>query len=340
MRTGTRATLTFNLLLEEDPTPVAGGPVEQAASLLKDHFSTPVRRTYERESHLPARLAFLLDHEYSERSLRSGKLKGTDAKRVALLGAAADAAGCEWVLAATEIQETWKAIPDTSYRRYGYDDYDDAFPDETDPDDEPDFADLDELIDGSTILTWWSDPKATGEIRLTLGDDEVCAVTPSRLLKPYASEYEGYMGNYGNTVDRWYRRAAVVLWPREHGFRTRAEANPSWALHTIFTSIADGDIERARDEALALTQVWRPGDDALATALRVAHGVDDATIATAILEPFSLTLLTAGRRRGSRRALGPLPGGFGGQRCATAGRGSAGTATFRYANGLSANSRR
>ena len=294
VRTGTRVTLTFNLLLEAAPAPVAEGPVEQAASLLGRHFSTPVRRYYDDDSHLPARLAFLLDHEYSERSLRSGKLKGTDAERVALLGAAADAAGCEWVLAATEIQETWNAIPDTSYGRFRYDDYDDAFPDETDPDDEPDFADLDELIDGNTVLTWWSDSRAKGEIRLSLQSEEVCAVTPSRLLKPYASEYEGYMGNYGNTVDRWYRRAAVVLWPREKGFRNRAEANPSWALDTIFTSIADGDVVRARDEALALTQVWRPGDDALATALRVAHGVDDATIATAVLEPFSLTLLTAG----------------------------------------------
>ncbi|HMQ65127.1 MAG TPA: 2OG-Fe(II) oxygenase [Arachnia sp.] len=293
VRTGTRVTLTFNLLLESDPTPVAGGPVEQAASLLAHHFSTPVRRPYEKESHLPARLAFLLDHEYSERGLSAGKLKGTDAERVALLGAAADAAGCEWVLAATEIQETWNAIPDTSYRPYGYDDYDDPFGEETDPDDEPDFDDLDQLIDGSTVLTWWSDPKAKGEIGLSLENDEVCAVTPSRLLKPYSSEYEGYMGNYGNTVDRWYRRAAVVLWPRENGFRNRAEANPSWALDTVVSSIADGDLERAREDALTLTQVWRPSDDALATALLVAHGVDDATIATAVLEPFSLTLLTA-----------------------------------------------
>ena len=33
-------------------------------------------------------------------------------------------------------------------------------------------------------------------------------------LTPYASEYEGYMGNYGNTMDRWYRRAALVVWPQ------------------------------------------------------------------------------------------------------------------------------
>lgn len=33
-------------------------------------------------------------------------------------------------------------------------------------------------------------------------DHEVCATTPSKALEPYESEYEGYMGNYGNTLDR------------------------------------------------------------------------------------------------------------------------------------------
>ncbi len=38
-----------------------------------------------------------------------------------------------------------------------------------------------------------------------------CASTPTGDLKPYESEYEGYMGNWGTTLDRWYRRAAVVV---------------------------------------------------------------------------------------------------------------------------------
>jgi hypothetical protein len=52
----------------------------------------------------------------------------------------------------------------------------------------------------------------------------VCAITPNVNLEPYQSEYEGYMGNYGNTLDRWYRRAAVVVWPRDRAFAARAEA--------------------------------------------------------------------------------------------------------------------
>jgi hypothetical protein len=50
----------------------------------------------------------------------------------------------------------------------------------------------------------------------------VCASPETGDLTPYSSEYEGYMGNWGNTLDRWYRRAAVVVWPREQAFANRA----------------------------------------------------------------------------------------------------------------------
>jgi hypothetical protein len=62
-------------------------------------------------------------------------------------------------------------------------------------------------------------------ISLHVPDSEVCATISSVELTPYESEYEGYMGNYGNTMDRWYRRAALVVWPRERAFTARAEAS-------------------------------------------------------------------------------------------------------------------
>jgi hypothetical protein len=35
--------------------------------------------------------------------------------------------------------------------------------------------------------------------------------------KPTSKEFEGYTGNEGNTLDRWYHRSAIVLWHREGG---------------------------------------------------------------------------------------------------------------------------
>lgn len=101
------------------------------------------------------------------------------------------------------------------------------------------------------------------------------------------------MGNYGNTVERWYRRAAVLVWPTDAGFGMRAEASPGWAIGRIRTSLAKGDVEVAREEARALVGGWgSPAPDLLAPALEVARGVDDAGLAAELLAPFHLQLLT------------------------------------------------
>lgn len=80
---------------------------------------------------------------------------------------------------------------------------------------------LSDTIDDEITLGWWTAPDGTGgeEISLRVQDYEVCTSTANADLTPYDSQYEGYMGNYGNTLDRWYRRAAVVVWPRERAFR-------------------------------------------------------------------------------------------------------------------------
>lgn len=312
VRTGHRITLTFNVLLEGAPTGTDGteGPVEQAAALLRAHFSTPITRPYGTRRDVPARLALLLDHEYSRRGLVADRLKGEDARRGELVRAAAEVAGCEAILAQTEIQQTWEAAFDShdgygpyGYGPYGYDgddeeDEDDGYDGYEDfEDDEPD-ADahgVSHLLDDSVALTWWADPASTGEVHLDLATHEVCAVTPSRDLTPYSSEFQGYMGNYGNTVDRWYRRAALVIWPKEQGFTLRAEASPGWALDAILSSLARGDQERARGEATGLAAAWGRAASAelLSPALEVAAGVEDPEVALAVLAPFSPHAMTA-----------------------------------------------
>ncbi|UCM88859.1 hypothetical protein [Streptomyces marincola] len=147
------------------------------------------------------------------------------------------------MLALAEVKETWDAWPsggspwdDDYYGSYHEDGDDDGEDDDTgggagvDPDD----YELNELIDDEITLSWWTGPDGTGgePISLHVRDHEVCAATPSAALTPHSSEYEGYMGNYGNTLDRWYRRAAVVVWPRDRAFAARAEALPGRAART------------------------------------------------------------------------------------------------------------
>src|SRR5215469_16594112 len=112
VRTGYRVTFTCNLLLDADPVgEVPVKPSAEAARYLTEHFTTRVSRWKGDDRELPIRLVYLLDHQYSQRGLSWGRLKGADAERAALLRAAAEDAGCEAVLALTEIKETWDTEP-------------------------------------------------------------------------------------------------------------------------------------------------------------------------------------------------------------------------------------
>jgi predicted 2-oxoglutarate/Fe(II)-dependent dioxygenase YbiX len=229
VKTGNRITLTYNLLLKGDTGAAAVSRMAgELAAHLDEHFSTPIELPYGRgEADPPTRLAYLLDHEYTARGLSWTRLKGSDADRVALLRAAAGKADCEVALALADIKETWDASD--SGDAAPWDDYYDNDDDEGDEDSAPDDGKyvLQDLLDSTITLSHWIGPEngEPEEIKLDLRDTEVSATTASAELAPYASEYEGYMGNYGNTLDRWYRRAALVVWPRDQAFANRAQAS-------------------------------------------------------------------------------------------------------------------
>src|SRR5271166_6574236 len=296
VKSGYRVTLTLNLLADGEAGAQGAGPVADLAHCLTEHFTTPaVRRYGGADLGPPNRLVYLLDHEYTQRGLNWNRLKGVDAERAALLHAAAERAGYQAVLALAEVKETWDAWPSDEDPWDDYDYYDDE-----DEDDEEDYDgasrdrgsdhddyQLNDLIDDEITLGWWTSPDGTGgePVSLHIPDSEVCATTPSVNLTPYQSEYEGYMGNYGNTLDRWYRRAAVVVWPRDRAFAARAEAGSQWALSELRTRIEAGDREGARAAAESLAPFWKniaSQAGLLDTALHVAAGLDGGDAAGAV----------------------------------------------------------
>ena len=310
---GYRITLTYNLLLHGDTSRPAGdgGTAAELADLLREHFSTPVPRYYRGPAaDPPNRLVYLLDHEYTPRGLNWRRLKGADASRVALLRTAADKAGCEAVLALADIKTTHSAFKDDD-DDYGYERWDDDYDEDEDDDEYSDGAsdseyDIQELVDSEVTLTHWTGPDGTRlqEISLHVDGDEVCASTQTGDLEPFSSEYEGYMGNWGNTLDRWYHRAAVVVWPRDQAFANRAETSPAWALDELAAMASAGGVPGAQAAAATLEPFW---DGALRTrtpeerggvsgllgkALRAADAVADAETAAMLLHPFRIENLT------------------------------------------------
>jgi hypothetical protein len=97
-------------------------------------------------------------------------------------------------------------------------------------------------------------------------------------------------------VDRWCRRAAIVLWPRRWAFAVRAEASPGWALDRLADMVKADEVARAREGAVTLASFWtRVAGDAplLGKSLTVARDLDEPGVATMLLAPFRAEMLTA-----------------------------------------------
>jgi hypothetical protein len=228
-------------------------------------------------------------------------LKGADVRRVSLLRAAAGHAGCEAILALADIKTTHSAF--AADEGYGYQNWYDEYGEDDDTYSDGESGSegeyhIQELIDSEVTLTHWTGPEGTRleETSLYVDRKEVCASTSMGDLTPYSSEYEGYMGNWGNTLDRWYHRAAVIVWPREQAFANRAESSPAWALDKIAAMESAGDVPGARNAAATLAPFW---DTALAgrtpdrgrifgLALRAADAVSDAQTAAMLLHPLRI----------------------------------------------------
>ncbi|TQC42516.1 2OG-Fe(II) oxygenase [Rhodococcus sp. WS4] len=311
VRSGHRVVLTYNLMLAEDdagPARPVPGVDAALAVLLGNHFQTPIRsRWRDAEGSAPNRLVYLLDHQYTERGLSWTRLKGGDAVRAAALRGAADRADCDVAVGLADVHETWSCTDeewDGWHDRRGWTDLDDADEDDADEwaDSPPDSDayELGELLDSGITVDSCIDPSGAAAEPLVarIDDTEVCATTPSVQLEPYESEYEGYMGNYGNTMDRWYRRAAVLIWPRVRAFEVHAEASPGWALSRLADHIRAGDVATARTLAATLEPFWDATargtrePDVVASALRVAADLDRADVAAMLLRPLRLESLT------------------------------------------------
>jgi len=192
---GWRVALTFDLVL---PAEAARPAVPAGLQTALEHG---LRQQFALDSDAPsmAPWVLLLDHEYTEHGLRWPLLKGDDRWRVAALRAAAEALGLRLHLALAELHQTWSAepAPRSRWSRHG---------DEDDPQ-------RGELIDESLSLDFWVDehdqvgPRSSLSVRL----DDTTSFTETGSAHLVDEQYEGYMGNYGDTLDYWYRRAALVI---------------------------------------------------------------------------------------------------------------------------------
>ena len=172
-----------------------------------------------------------LEHGYTRDGLTLDKLKGVDRARAEVLFEAAEQAGCIAHLALITLWQLGDVDYDHSYdsrrrRKYGsrYDDDHDE-----DPGSEHEMG---EIIDTSLTASHWSDrhgnSRQFGE--MTVEDDEVITGDALDDAEPSEEEFEDYTGNAGLTLERWYHRAAIVIWPRERHFAVLCGAGTQAAI--------------------------------------------------------------------------------------------------------------
>ena len=134
-------------------------------------------------------LIISLDHQYSADGFSLNTLKGMDRSRADILLNAAEKAGYIAYICLLEKYESLNL----------YDGYSDG-----------------DIIDEYMSIIQLMD--ASGKkINLCLSViDEENILCQHQFKKAFEEEREGYMGNHGNTLSRWYRYAAVILWPKEN----------------------------------------------------------------------------------------------------------------------------
>jgi len=193
-------------------------------------------------------LVFALEHHYTERGLSLDLLKGADRQLADLLSPAAKQADCLVHLA--QVTRHLSQFADdgsfgAAYSRYGRAPRRHAIEiGETYEDD----------LSGAEWTDGGGEKQPWGAIAFDLS--AIVSSVPIDDWKPTSEEFEGYTGNAGNTLDRWYHRSALVVWHRDHHFEVVASCGAAYSL-PLFRSMTakvartpKKRLEAARDDCI------------------------------------------------------------------------------------------
>jgi hypothetical protein len=263
VREGNRVCLVYNLIQKHSKArhrilkpPEYESRITEAAAMLDRFLRAP---------DAPAKIAWLLDHQYSPAGLSFSVLKGADAAKARVLLQAAARAQCAAHLGIVHIGESGAAEPDYDEyfyrsRRNRYREYEDE--DEEGNDEDASFT-VTTIDDTWQYVDEWRDKDDRvvefGRIPLAAGE-----LLPAGALDgepPDEKRLTEASGNEGTTYERSYHRAVLVLWHRNRTPDVLLQAGVVAALPYLKQLAARG--KRARPEAIAVAEqileAW-PGD--------------------------------------------------------------------------------
>ncbi|NNJ83833.1 MAG: 2OG-Fe(II) oxygenase, partial [Gammaproteobacteria bacterium] len=265
IQSGYRLGLIYNLTLTGPKNskktltaPTSAPAITAVTEILNDWRVDPV----------PEKMAVLLEHEYTQDGLAPTTLKGADRARAEILFGAAEQADYIAHLALITLWQVGSAeyteYASRRQRRSRYWD-DDGY-----GSDEANDYEMGEVFDESLSADHWTDREGNtidfGE--MDLDEAEIIGHEPLVDGEPSEEEFEGYTGNAGMEISRWYYRAAVVIWPRETHYDILCNVGTTTAIGTLATMVAtwrqngespsDPERQDCRDFAAAIIRSWQP----------------------------------------------------------------------------------
>ena len=248
---GNRVCLVYNLIQKHSKgrrgtlqAPQYESQITEAAAIL-DRFLTVPKA--------PAKIAWLLDHQYSPAGLSFAVLKGADAAKSRVLVQAAARSQCDAYLAIVHIGESGAAEPDDDYfyssRRNRYRHYDDEDDEDNGEDESFTVASVD---DAWQYVDEWrdTDDRVVEFGRIPLAGGELL---PEGALDGEPADEKRLTeasGNEGATYERSYHRAALVLWNRNRTVDVLLQAGVVAVLPHLKRLVAGG--KRGRPEAMVV----------------------------------------------------------------------------------------
>jgi hypothetical protein len=245
---GHRLCLVYNLVLAKSKKPIGAPRKSEHIAEIKQ-----VLAGWKDQPKGPVKLAVSLEHRYTEAGLSWDALKGIDAARARILAEAAGQAGCQAHLALLTLHESGEA-DEMYYEGYGrrgrsryssYDDDDDDEEEEDDDDDDDSDTDIKpkykmgEVYDTSLTADHWHSPDGDdpGFGEIPVEREEIVPPESITNVKP-EEDFQGPTGNEGMPLERWYRRAAVVLWPDDHHLDVLCQVGSRQALPALAKMIS------------------------------------------------------------------------------------------------------
>ena len=229
------------------------------------------------------KLVWLLDHAYSEDGLSFETLKNTDAAVASVLGSAADGAGCEAYAAVLHIDDMGE--PEF--------DYVDEYVDEYEETEAAGGTDMGYLIERHVYLDNWvaRDGSRPPFGELPLFDGELHPPGALDDAQPDDECLEEYQGNYGPTLELFYRFAALVVWPEAKAIEVMAStgitAAVAWAA-TQSDRVDDAEMGRILARLVDLWPAKGSTDHNRAAMLRLLAANGNAALGADFLDRIVL----------------------------------------------------